>query len=113
DIFFQQKCIAKIREILQRGVTLLFVSHGLNSVKSLCSRAIHLERGVVRADGPADEVCDAYQNSMTSSSLQDWELAVEVSKMADGESAMSVGRLRGAAGEQADPGFERRLSQRS
>src|SRR5690606_8204194 len=53
DIFFQQKCIAKIREILQRGVTLLFVSHGLNSVKSLCSRAIHLERGVVRADGPA------------------------------------------------------------
>ncbi len=114
DIFFQQKCIAKIREILQRGVTLLFVSHGLNSVKSLCSRAIHLERGVVRADGPADEVCDAYQNSMTSSSLQDWKLAVEASKMADdGESAMSVGRLRGAAGEQADPGFERRLSQRS
>lgn len=114
DIFFQQKCIAKIREILQRGVTLLFVSHGLNSVKSLCSRAIHLERGVVRADGPAEEVCDAYQNSMTSSSLQDWKLAVEASKMAeDGEALLPVGCLRGADGAKADPEFERRLSQRS
>ena len=114
DIFFQQKCIAKIREILARGATLLFVSHGLNSVKSLCSRAIHLQKGLLVADGPAGEVCDAYQNSTTSSSLADWRLAVEASKMAGDETgAMEAVDSLERAGDQADPGFPMRLSQRS
>lgn len=114
DIFFQQKCIAKIREILSRNVTLLFVSHGLNSVKSLCTRAIHLDKGLVSADGPAEEVCDAYQNSMTSVSTQDWRLAVEASKMADDSGqAMAVQPLRAPTAAQADPQFEHRLTQHS
>ena len=114
DIFFQQKCIAKIREILSRGVTLLFVSHGLNSVKSLCTRAIHLEKGKLLADGPAEEVCNAYQNAMTSVSQQDWLMAVEASKMADdGGLSMAVQPLSAPSAAQADPGFERRLTQQS
>ena len=114
DIFFQQKCINKIREILSRGVTLLFVSHGLNSVKSLCSRAIHLEKGVIKADGPADSVCDSYQNAMTSSSSEDWRLAVETSKMAgDVGDNLSIGKFYGLTGPIMDAGFSARLSQRS
>ncbi|WP_225780858.1 ABC transporter ATP-binding protein [Xenophilus sp. Marseille-Q4582] len=114
DIFFQQKCIAKIREILERNVTLLFVSHGLNSVKSLCSRAIHLDKGCMRADGPAEEVCNAYQNAMTSVSTQDWRLAVEASKMAeDGAAFMAVQRVSAPTAAEADPDFERRLTQQS
>lgn len=114
DIFFQQKCIAKIREILARGVTLFFVSHGLNSVKSLCTRAIHLEKGRIKADGPAKEVCDAYQNAMTSSSAEDWRLAVEASKMAAGdEDAMQIGVLKIPAVDAVDPTFDSRVTQRS
>lgn len=112
DIFFQQKCISKIREILARGVTLLFVSHGLNSVKSLCSRAIHLEKGIIKADGPASEVCDAYQNAMTSSSLEDWKLAVEASKMA-GDEATPIEAWQIPAEMVFDPNFDSRVTQRS
>lgn len=114
DIFFQQRCIAKIREILDRGVTLLFVSHGLNSVKSLCSRAIHLEKGVIRADGLASDVCDAYQNTMTSSSLEDWKLAVEASKMAGDEGGMvPILSLPVSSRGPQDLGFDSRVTQRS
>lgn len=45
DIFFQQKCIARIQELHQKGVTLLFVSHDAKSVLTLCSRAIVLDHG--------------------------------------------------------------------
>ncbi|AHX12026.1 ABC transporter [Dyella jiangningensis] len=112
DIFFQQKCINKIREILDRGVTLFFVSHGLNSVKSLCSRAIYLQKGRVVADGPAEEVCDLYQNSLTSHSRQDWEEAVEATRLHGGDAELPLFQV-GEEYDLRDEGFEHRLSQRS
>lgn len=112
DIFFQQKCINKIREILSRGVTLFFVSHGLNSVKSLCARAIYLDHGRMIADGPADEVCDQYQNSLTSYSRRDWEHAVAVARMEGGDHPIELQRI-GEENSLADHDFESRLSQRS
>lgn len=111
DIFFQQKCLAKIKQLLDRGVTLLFVSHGLNSVKSLCSRAIYLDRGELKADGPSDEVCDLYQNSLTSHSLIDLEQAVESANALSSDGIMSV--EPDASGFEADSGFHARLTQRS
>lgn len=112
DIFFQQKCINKIQEILARGVTLFFVSHGLNSVKSLCSRAIYLERGHLVADGPAEEVCDSYQNALTSQSSQDWLAAVESARIMGNESLMMAQFVQDDPGL-TDAGFEQRLAQRS
>lgn len=112
DIFFQQKCINKIREILNRGVTLFFVSHGLNSVKSLCSRAIYLQHGRLVADGPAEEVCDLYQNALTSQSRQDWASAVESARILGSQSTMAVEEVPRGAGL-ADAGFDQRLAQRS
>lgn len=113
DVFFQQKCITKIREILSRGVTLLFVSHGLNSVKSLCDRAIFLQGGQVVADGPADEVCDLYQNSLTTISAQARDEAVAFAAMAGATEGESVVRAAGRTERINDPTFEQRLSQRS
>ena len=112
DIFFQQKCINRIHEILARGVTLFFVSHGLNSVKSLCSRALYLERGRLVADGPAEEVCDGYQNALTSQSRQDWATAVESARVLGSESVIVAEPVAGSLGL-ADAGFEQRLAQRS
>ena len=60
DAYFQAKCIERIREFRAQGTTLLFVSHSVGAVKAVCDRAILLDRGVVRRDGPADEVLDYY-----------------------------------------------------
>ena len=67
DFKFQEKCKAKMRELLEGGTTLLFVSHNGDQVKELCSRAIWLNHGVVMEDGPADVVYDKYAAMMEQS----------------------------------------------
>ena len=62
DIAFQAKCAAKIRELLNSGVTVLLVSHQLNMIQSLCKRAILLQNGEVVKDGKVEEVFPYYQN---------------------------------------------------
>jgi lipopolysaccharide transport system ATP-binding protein len=51
DAEFQNKCLGKMKEVAVGGRTVLFVTHAMNSVQMLCSRAIWLENGRVRADG--------------------------------------------------------------
>ena len=60
DYNFQQKCYRRMRQMLDGGTTLLFVSHEADQVKQLCGRAIWLDHGRVMRDGPAVKVCDAY-----------------------------------------------------
>lgn len=60
DYQFQQKCYGRMREMLDGGTTLLYVSHDIRSVKDLCNHAIWLEKGRVRKSGLVDEVCDEY-----------------------------------------------------
>lgn len=60
DAFFQAKCFSKLEEIRNSGTTILFVSHDITSVKQLCNRAIWIEKGVVKADGDANEICEQY-----------------------------------------------------
>ena len=45
DFFFQQKCFSYIRSLCEKGVTLLFVSHDMGTVRDLCNRAIYLKEG--------------------------------------------------------------------
>ncbi|MFS0836684.1 ABC transporter ATP-binding protein [Paenibacillus sp. 1P03SA] len=60
DLYFQAKCITKMKELFQSGVTVLFVSHDINSVKALCKKTLYLEDGKMIAYGPSDEVVDLY-----------------------------------------------------
>lgn len=60
DAAFQAKAMAKIDEVLQRGTTLLFVGHDLNSVKAFCQRAMLLEDGRIAMAGMPDEVITEY-----------------------------------------------------
>lgn len=60
DEAFQRKCLEYIAELRRRGVTIIFVSHALEAVRALCSRAIWLDHGTVMTDGPAGEVIDRY-----------------------------------------------------
>ncbi|MDO4356927.1 MAG: ABC transporter ATP-binding protein [Clostridia bacterium] len=62
DYMFQEKCHRRMDEMLERGTTLLFVSHNAEQVKELCSKAIWLDHGVVKMIGSSDEVCNMYEN---------------------------------------------------
>lgn len=63
DISFQTKSRAKMNEMISGGTTVLFVSHSINQIKNMCSRAIWLEQGKIIADGDVNEVCDKYLES--------------------------------------------------
>ena len=62
DVFFQQKCLDQITEMMAGGTTVLLVSHNMDTIRRYCSRAIWIEKGVLRMDGAPEEVCVAYQS---------------------------------------------------
>lgn len=63
DMFFKQKCINKLKQMIENGLTLFFVSHSLNDVKSLCKKALYLDKGKVIAFGDVNEVTTLYQHN--------------------------------------------------
>ena len=83
DVFFQQKCYARIREIAGRA-TVLLVSHDLNAVTRFCSRVLVLNRGVLVYDGPPLQAVQEYyricQGSMDGSTDQNGEIPHAVSR---------------------------------
>jgi lipopolysaccharide transport system ATP-binding protein len=60
DLAFQRKCLGRIGETAGEGRTVLFVSHNMAAVKSLCSRVILLDHGEVVTDGGPDATIGAY-----------------------------------------------------
>ena len=60
DYKFQLKCEERIGKIIDRGATVLFVSHSLEQVQTVCSRAIWLEKGKLMMDGEVKQVCKSY-----------------------------------------------------
>lgn len=64
DAAFQRKCFLKIEAFREQGCTLLFVSHSTDTVLRLCSKAVFLGDGVVKAFGDAKPVCDAYERDL-------------------------------------------------
>jgi ABC-type polysaccharide/polyol phosphate transport system ATPase subunit len=61
DTIFQHRCVRRIKELQERGTTILFVSHEPTLVRALCSRAILLYQGELLADGPPVDVLNRYQ----------------------------------------------------
>ena len=60
DQHFQEKCIAKMKELKEQGKTMVFVTHSLGTVKDFCNRAIWLNQGVIKMDGDPDSVIEEY-----------------------------------------------------
>jgi lipopolysaccharide transport system ATP-binding protein len=61
DGYFQKKCVDRIREIRDRGTTILFCSHSMYYVTMFCERALWLAHGRVERVGPVREVVEAYE----------------------------------------------------
>ena len=66
DSAFQRKCLNKFYEIREAGCSILFVSHDQYQVKSICQRALYLEKGLQKMFGPAGHVIDEYMIDMES-----------------------------------------------
>lgn len=60
DASFQIKCMKKMAELKNQGVTIVIVSHSLGQVQQLCDRAIWIENGKIREDGNPKEICRHY-----------------------------------------------------
>lgn len=72
DVFFQNKCFRKFEELREKGVTILFVSHDIESIKEMTSRVLWIEQGKQRMFDEKIKVCNAYLRNLL---IQNNELA--------------------------------------
>jgi ABC-2 type transport system ATP-binding protein len=100
DSTFQQRCLDRMRSVLNEGTTLVFVSHDLASVESISNRGLWLRNGVVAADGPIRESLAAYRRHIESSA--------EADHMVDGLVKVT-GTVAGPQGEAPQTGAPLRI----
>jgi lipopolysaccharide transport system ATP-binding protein len=99
DTAFQQKCIGKMNEVAISGRTVLFVSHNMSAVRTLCSRVIQLEKGKIVRDGESAEVIHAYLSSyITRTGLAEMDLAEWPNRRGDGRVRILKAALRNQSG---------------
>lgn len=98
DARFQARCMKRLRQIQDRGASVLFVSHDVSAVRALCQRALWLDGGRARALGPVLQVTSRYMESIFA---DDPEAAAEVGGIgtgmpgvAESEAATSVHNVR-------------------
>lgn len=60
DIFFRQKCYARLNELKEKGVTIVLVTHNMSEVEQFCDRAIYLRDGNIVAEGDSSYVVQQY-----------------------------------------------------
>jgi lipopolysaccharide transport system ATP-binding protein len=69
DYEFQKKCLGKMKDVSGLGRTVLFVSHNTTALKSLCSKALFLEHGMVKEMGQTEEIVNKYLSKVRDLSL--------------------------------------------
>lgn len=78
DADFQKKCLGKMRDVSESGRTILFVSHNLAAVQSLCNRALYFEHGQLKLEGDTTFVVNNYLSHVAKTQLSHfWELPHE------------------------------------
>lgn len=87
DAAFQRKCMRKINELSDSGVTLLFVSHDIETVRKICSRALYLSRGLMLGIGAAKHICIDYERDLFGAAKD-----AEASSEANGQDTHSADR---------------------
>jgi lipopolysaccharide transport system ATP-binding protein len=84
DAAFQKKCLGKMGGFAQSGRTVLFVSHNMEAVRSLCQRCIWMKNGRVHEDGKSEEILESYFNEVASDQsffYQNAECGVTIEKV--------------------------------
>jgi len=97
DQSFQTKCFERIQELQSRGVTIVFVSHSLDVVRTLCGHTLWLENGVLREDGATESVVARYLESVRRKE----ELAAQLKREAQAKESAKVEAPERASDERA------------
>ncbi|MDG0811815.1 ABC transporter ATP-binding protein [Cohnella rhizosphaerae] len=104
DVAFQHKCMAKLKQLQRNGCTILFVSHDIDSVKSLCDEAILLHRGRLLNRGKPEDIANQYfamihEEQLTNRKVEEMQLdthLVEDSIWATGNDSFEHGERHGS-----------------
>jgi lipopolysaccharide transport system ATP-binding protein len=70
DQSFQEKCTNHIYEMKRRGVTIILVSHSLDMMRKLCTKLVWMDKGIVRAQGEAEDVIQQYLDHLQDNAHQ-------------------------------------------
>lgn len=65
DVGFQQKCISRMANFRDSGATVIMVTHSVEQIRTICSRAMWLDRGEIQLLSDANTVCDIYKTALT------------------------------------------------
>lgn len=71
DFRFQEKCEKRIHNMMKADTTILFVSHSIDQVKKICKRAIWIEKGHIREDGPSNVVGADFERAYYAGELKE------------------------------------------
>src|SRR6266404_7246353 len=85
DAGFQKKCLNAMEDLRSGGRTVLFVSHNMAAVENLCTRAIWIDDGRIREDGPVQRVIESYMATFASSQQATTDLTQVESRRGSGE----------------------------
>lgn len=88
DAGFQYRCVERMSSLVRAGLTLVFVSHNMGAIETLCERAIIIDRGRVTADGPARELVASYLRT-----VEDELVAADTSGPASGSHVLRITRV--------------------
>jgi lipopolysaccharide transport system ATP-binding protein len=98
DAEFQRKCLGKMDEVSRKhGRTVLFVSHNMDAVQKLCTRAIMLASGCLQLEGNVETIVSAYLSSPLSSSR-----VIDLSKRPRSDYGASSSQMRLIRAEPSD-----------
>ena len=93
DAAFQKKCLGRMRDISTQGRTVLFVSHNMAAIRSLCSRGILLSQGRKVFEGAAGECVDRYLSDVTQNATNEVDLT-SVRRPQVANLALKIDRVR-------------------
>ena len=63
DMFFREKSLKRVKEMMHGGSTVLIVSHSPGVIRQNCTRAVWIEKGILKADGDPKTVCALYEQA--------------------------------------------------
>ena len=101
DLEFQKKCLGKMSQVAGEGRTVLFVSHSMAAVKSLCTQAILLHGGTVVHRGDVENTVAAYLN-LNTPLQEDGLISETANRIGTGEALLRRVELRSCAGQRID-----------
>jgi len=63
DIKFQKKSEKRIKDLMEKGSTVIFVSHSINQIEQICNKVIWLEKGKIKKIGNSEDICQEYRDN--------------------------------------------------